>query len=336
MSLNRSDEFISQLGLKSAIIGAPMGGASEYKLASALSRSGVFGFIGTGGPAYTSIDWLVQQVAAVSAEGDLSKVGIGIGISRLSNDANLLGQLIALKPAAIWLSFGDPTPYVDSLKQAGILVFSQVNNLSEAMVAAKAGADVIVAQGIEAGGHTGDTSTLSSLLPMIRDYIASRDLIAPPFLVAAGGIVDGRSMLSAMVLGADAVVMGTRFALSTESVFKPRYKEAVLAISDAGDGTILTEYADIFQGKQHSHKGRCLANAIFNKDTLSSLTADEIQAYTESCLNAIENEEIAKEVIWSGQGASSIHSILPAGEIVTIILEELTELKSTICLSTRC
>ena len=137
-------------------------------------------------------------------------------------------------------------------------------------------------------------------------------------------------MLAALTLGADAVVLGTRLALSPESVYKQRYQEAVLSTSDAGNGTMLSEYADRLRGKSHSHKGRCLTNELFNPNKLLGLTPEEISKSTEICLRAIENEEASKEVIWSGQGASTITEILPVATIIERTLTEVEQLKRSL------
>lgn len=328
--LNRSNALLSALDLKAPIIGAPLGGASEYELVAALSRCGCFGFIGTGGPSYTTQSWIEEQIELATSHGDIRRIGVGIGVSRLAKEDKLLQSIIAAKLAAVWLSFGDPSPYTMPLQNAGKLVFSQVNNLAEAELAIAAGVDVIVAQGLEAGGHTGDTNTVFSLVPMIRDCIDSLESPELPFLAAAGSIVDGRTMLAALTLGADAVVLGTRLALSPESVYKQRYQQAVLSTSDAGKGTMLSEYADRLRGKSHSHKGRCLTNELFNPNKLSGLTPEEISKSTETCLRAIENEEASKEVIWSGQGASTITEILPVATIIERTLTEVEQLKQSL------
>ena len=156
INLNRSNALLSALNLEAPIIGAPMGGASEYELAAALSRCGCFGFIGTGGPSYTTQLWIEEQIKLATSHGDIRRIGVGIGVSQLAKEGTRLQSIIAAEPAAVWLSFGDPTPYTMPLKNAGISVFSQVNNLAEAELAIAAGVDVIVAQGLEAGGHTGD------------------------------------------------------------------------------------------------------------------------------------------------------------------------------------
>ena len=152
-------------------------------------------------------------------------------------------------------SFADPTPFVDEAHRAGALVICQVRTVEDARQAAGAGVDIVTAQGTEAGGHTGMVSTL----PLVPAII---DAVAPLPVIAAGGIGDGRGIAAALVLGAEAVWLGTRFLATPEAGIPAGYKEAVLT---AGTGdTIFTEVFDLATGRPWPEgvRGRSVRNAF--------------------------------------------------------------------------
>ena len=146
-------------------------------------------------------------------------------------------------PPAIMLSFGDATPFLPKVKRAGTLAICQVQSLAQARAVLIAGADIIVAQGTEAGGHGGRRSTLP-LVPAGVDMIARSGRDVP--LVAAGGIGDRRGLAAALMLGADGVLMGTRFYVASEALASSAAKARIVAAS--GDDTVRTSVFDIARG----------------------------------------------------------------------------------------
>ena len=160
-------------------------------------------------------------------------------------------QVLARKPKAIFLSFGDPGLFAARIRDAGVPLICQVQLLDDAKRAIDVGADVIVAQGAEAGGH-GDRRGTFPLVPEVVDLVAR---VAPDTLVcAAGGIVDGRGLAAALMLGADGVVMGTRFWASQEALVHPDIH--LNGVTSNGDDTIRTSVIDIVRRLQ-------LAGALF-------------------------------------------------------------------------
>ena len=144
------------------------------------------------------------------------------------------------RPAAVMLSFGDPTPFTGRIKAAGCKIICQVQTLAQAREAAAAGADIIIAQGRDAGGHSGTTRGTMGLVPAVVDAVA------PIPVVTAGGIADGRGLAAALALGAAGISMGTRFTAARESLWDQAMKEA--ALSAGGDQTQQTRVFDIVRG----------------------------------------------------------------------------------------
>jgi nitronate monooxygenase len=222
-----------RLGIKHPIISAPMAFAAGGKLAAAVSNAGALGLIGGG---YGDGGWIEAEFR----EAGNTAVGCGFITWRLAERPQLLTQVLRHRPRAVFLSFGDPTPFAGEIKASGSLLICQVQTRADAEVALASGADIVVAQGAEAGGHGQSRATLT-LVPEIADLIAARR--PNTLLCAAGGIADGRGLAAALMLGADGVVMGTRLWASTEALVRPEIHAAALAAS--GDDTIRTTVVDI-------------------------------------------------------------------------------------------
>src|SRR4051794_1302509 len=188
-------------GIDHPIINAPMAGAATAELAAAVSAAGGLGMIGaslSGGP-----EWLREQIRQVRARTD-RPFGVGL-ISSAPDTAELMAVLLAERVPAISHSFADPTPYVAPAHAAGIKILAQVQTVAQAAVAARAGVDVIVAQGSEAGGHTGSSS---GSLPLIPATVAVAGEIP---VLAAGGGGDGRGLAAGAILRGGRAGIGARF-----------------------------------------------------------------------------------------------------------------------------
>jgi nitronate monooxygenase len=196
-----------RLGIEHPILLAPMGVISGGFLAAAVSNAGGLGIIGGG---YGDADWLEQQFAAAGH----AKVGCGFITWSMARDPELLEQALAKEPAALMLSFGDLEPHASRIKAKGIPLICQAQGMRYVREAVDAGADIIVAEGCEAGGHSGYRGTFT-LVPEAANYLAKRS--PDTILVAAGGVGDGRGLAAALMLGAEGVLVGTRFTASEES-----------------------------------------------------------------------------------------------------------------------
>jgi nitronate monooxygenase len=234
--------------LSTPIIGAPMAGVSGGELARAFPRGGGLGMIGISGA--HSADFLTQQCAIPAA--DQVPFGVGLMIWVLENRPDLLAATIAAAPSLVSVSFGDPAPYVGPLHDAGIAVCAQVNTTADVHRALDAGVDILVAQGTEAGGHTGRRATL----PLLQEVLTLTD--RP--VVAAGGIATGRGMAAALAAGAAGVWIGTALLSCTEGLNAPALRERVRAAS--GDETVLTRAFDVAEGAAWPERwpGRALVN----------------------------------------------------------------------------
>jgi nitronate monooxygenase len=184
-------------------------------LAAAVSNGGGLGLIGG---ARADPGWVVREMEI--AAGKTGKPW-GVGFQTWAVSPATVEQALAHRPTAIMLSFGDPGPLARLIRAAGVALIIQVTDLEEARQAIDAGADVIVAQGTEAGGHGGRRSTLP-FVPVVAD------LAAPTPVLAAGGIADGRGVAAALVLGAAGVLLGTRFLATPEALGPPSAAKAVI------------------------------------------------------------------------------------------------------------
>jgi len=234
--------------LDAPLFGAPMAGVAGGDLARAVSLGGGLGMIGVGPD--TATGWIAEQ-ARIPAGADVS-YGVGLMAWAIERRPELLAAAIAAEPVLVSVSFGDPGRYVGPLHDAGIAVATAVNSLADLDRAQAAGADVIVAQGTEAGGHTGQRATL----PLLQEVLAATDR---PVL-AAGGIATGAGLAAVLVAGAAGAWIGTPFLSCPEATNTAGIRERVRAAG--GDDTVLTSAFDIAQGVPWPARwpGRALVN----------------------------------------------------------------------------
>ncbi len=295
------------LGLRHPILSAPMAFAGGGALAAAVSRAGGLGLIGGG---YGDPSWLEEQFAAAAG----ARVGVGFITWSLRKSPSLLTEVLRHRPAAVMLSFGDPRPFVEEIRAAGARVICQCQDLGHVMDAVEVGADVVVAQGAEAGGHGALRGTLS-FVPEVADYLGEH---APAtLLLAAGGIGDGRGLAAALVLGADGVLVGTRLWATREALVHARHHDAILDTD--GDGTLRTTVPDIARQIPwpRGFTARIRRNAFTDRwhgreEELERHVAVEGPRYRQ----AFAAGDPDKAAVWFGEAAGLIHAIEPAGVIV--------------------
>lgn len=309
-----------RLGLTYPIISAPMAFAAGGALAGAVSSAGGLGLIGGG---YGDPVWLEAQFR----EAGNARVGCGFITWRLNQAPHVLDAMLAHDPAAVFLSFDDPTPYVQKIKSSGAVAIQQVQSLRDAQVAIAAGIDVIVAQGAEAGGH-GEKRATMTLVPEVADLIAAS---APDTLLcAAGGIADGRGLAAALMLGADGVVIGTRFWASNEALVAAAQHSA--AITATGDDTVRQSVTDIARG--YDWPGRFSIRVVRNayvdqwlgrEAELRALGEAERQRYADAAAQGDANVSAAI----AGEAIGLIRDIQPAAAIVHEIVSQAEALLTT-------
>jgi nitronate monooxygenase len=302
-----------RLDIRYPILSAPMAFAAGGRLASAVTQGGGLGLIGGG---YGDADWLGRELAAAGN----ARVGCGFITWSLAKQPALLDQVLAHAPAAIMLSFGDPAPFAPAIRDAGALLICQIQTLAHAHAALEAGADIIVAQGTEAGGHGAARATMT-LVPEVADLLASRS--PETLLVAAGGIADGRGLAAALALGADGVLMGSRFWAATEALTHPRHQQAAIAAD--GDGTIRQRATDIARGYDWPPEftARVLNNRFVREwehrpDTHRAVAEAERPAY----LAAVAAGDPEDAAVWVGEATGLIGAVEPAGQIIERVVAE--------------
>jgi nitronate monooxygenase len=213
-----STPLTARLGIRHPILSAPMDVIAGARLTKAVSAAGGFGILGGG---YGDRAWLEQETAKLADTSD--PFGIGFITWSLAKQPALLDIALEAAPRAIMLSFGDPAPFAPRIKSSGALLICQVQDEAMARQALDAGADILIAQGTEAGGHGASRTTLD-IVPAIVDLAAGRVPVA-----AAGGIGDGRGLAAMMMLGASGVLLGTRFYASVEADGAEEAKELIVA-----------------------------------------------------------------------------------------------------------
>ena len=300
------------LGIEQPILNASMAGTATGELAAAVSEAGGFGMIG--GTTPKGAPWLREQIRIARS---LTSRPFGVGfISSFPDTADLAQVALDEGVMAINHSFADPTPFVASTHAAGAKLFVQVQTLRQAITAARAGADVIISQGGEAGGHAGAIGTFA-LLPAVVDAVA------PIPVVAAGGIADGRGLAAALLLGAQGAWMGTRFVASHEWGGPSWEQEAVLAAES--DDTVQTRLYDLI-GERPFPAGipdRMLRNAFIER---WNSRESEIPAHREALQAEVEAGQARADLsvvgVSAGVSAGLVASVQPAGEIVRDIVRE--------------
>lgn len=301
-------------GIRHPIVLAPMDPASGGALAAAVSAAGGLGLIGGG---YGNRELLESEFAKAGNQ----RVGCGFITWSMAKDLVLLDMALAHRPAAMMLSFADPAPFAAKIRAAGVPMICQVHNLEHARRALDAGADVLVAQGTDAGGHGLTTRGTVTLVPSVVDMVARE---RPEVLVlAAGGIADGRGIAAALMLGADGALLGTRFWATQEALIHPSAKARILAAT--GDETVRTSVYDIVRNRAWpaEYTGRLMRNRFIEtwhgrEEELRGLAAEErekVEAADRSGDHDVSNVTV-------GEAIGLVRDLPPAGALVERLAAE--------------
>ncbi|MCR9255583.1 MAG: nitronate monooxygenase [Alphaproteobacteria bacterium] len=309
-----------RLGLATPILSAPMAFAGGGELAASVSAAGALGLIGGG---YGDGDWLDAQFEAAGNQ----PVGCGFITWSLADQPALLDRVIAHAPKAVMLSFGDPAPFVPKVREAGAVAICQTQTMAHIRDALAAGADIVVAQGSEAGGHGAKRGTLSFVAEAVDHCRAE----SPGTLVlAAGGLADGRGLAAALMLGADGVLMGSRFWASREALVPQGFYDAALAAD--GDATVRTTLVDVIRRKQWPAEFdiRVLDNAFTRawqgREDLLRDGLEEAEARYNAAAVAGDADNAGVIV---GEATGLIRDIPSAGDLVARITAEAETLLKT-------
>ena len=318
MTVSLNTRLTKFFGIEHPIVLAPMAMISGGRLAAAVTAAGGLGLIGG---AYGDAEWLQREFD----RADGTKVGCGFITWSLARQPELLDEALARHPATIMLSFGDLRPFADRIRAAGVPLTAQVQNLDHARHALDAGADIVVAQGGEAGGHGLSVRSTFTLVPEVVDLVAER---SPETLVlAAGGVADGRGLAAALALGADGAIVGTRFWGSPEALVSPRAQQR--AIQASGDDTFRTQVYDVVRRLDWpaEYNERALGNSFLDAwhDNEAQLSASLPQA-VDTFEKAVAAEDFGTAAILVGEGVGLIRQVRPAADIVADMARDATRI----------
>lgn len=293
------------LNIEYPIFQGAMAWIGEHNLAGAVSKAGGLGII-SGGAA--PIDYLRGEIRKVRAMTDKP---VAVNVMLLSPNADDLAQLIIdEKIEVVTTGAGSPGKYMEAWKNAGIKVIPVVASVALAKRMERVGADAVIAEGMESGGHIGETTTMA-LLPQVVDAVSIP-------VVGAGGIADGRGMAAAMMLGAEGVQCGTVFLPSPECQIAPRYKELILKASDI---------ATVVTGRPSGHPVRSIKTPLQRKcleleKEVTNQSLEEIEAATAGSLRkAVQEGNYEEGTFLSGQIAGLVSSGVSCAEILKNMTE---------------
>lgn len=296
-------DLTEMFGIEHPVMLAPMGGVAGGELAAAVSEGGGLGLIGAGGG---DPDLLDRECGLLA---ERTEKPWGIGLLSWATDLDAVLRIVERRPAAIMLSFGDPTPYTDAVLAADIRLLVQVTTTDEAARALDAGAHVLVAQGGEAGGHGGTRGTL----PFVPAVV---DRAGPVPVLAAGGIADGRGLAAALVLGAAGALIGTRFEATHEARITAAQAKAIVD-ADAGD-TERNRIIDIARDSAWpaEYTARTLRNSFLDEwhGRESELAADS--AARQRYLDATGRGDVDYVPTWAGEAVCLIDGLESAADLV--------------------
>lgn len=286
------------LGIEYPIIQGGMAWVAEHKLAAAVSNAGGFGLIGG---ASASADIIREEIRKAK---ELTDKPFGVNVMLMSPHADDVAKVVVEEGIkAVTTGAGSPEKYMEMWKEAGVKVIPVVASVALAKRMEKYGADAVVAEGCESGGHIGSQTTMT-LVPQVVDAVSIP-------VIAAGGVADGRGMAAAMMLGAEAVQVGTRFVASTEAVVHENYKEKIVKAKDI-DSEVT--------GMSNGHPIRVLRNKMtreYLKMEKEGASFEELEYLTLGSLRkAVVEGDVMNGSLMAGQIAGMIHDIKSCKEIV--------------------
>ena len=297
------------LGIEAPLLQGGMARIADGRLAAAVSQAGGLGIIACGG---ARPEWVEEQVARVRS---LTSKPFGLNIMLMDKRADEMAELaVRLRVPMVTTGAGSPSKYLPAWKEAGVKVVPVVASAAQASRMERLGADAVVAEGCEAGGHIGELTTMA-LVPAVCAAVRIP-------VIAAGGIADGRGMVAAFALGAEGVQVGTRFLTVEECGVADAYKERVLAAKDSD--TIVT-------GRASGHPVRGLKNK-FSRNVraleASAESPDELEGiYAGSLARAVAGD-VDNGSVMAGQVAALVQSRETAHQVVSSMLAEAEALSS--------
>lgn len=293
------------LGIKYPVIQGGMAWTSDANLAAAVSNAGGAGIIGSGG---RTVEWTRDEIKKAKSMTDKP---FGVNVMLMApNVAEMIDMLCEEKVAFVTLGAGNPVPHIEKFHSAGIKVIPVVPSVKLAKRIEAAGADAMVIEGMEAGGHIGQQTTMAlmeNVLPIVKKV---------PVLVA-GGIADGRAIAAAILMGADGVQMGSRFILTTECPANPAAKEAIVNATDTDS---------VATGFSRNMGVRCLSNSFTKKYSakeISGAPKEELMAMATGTnkLGILEGD-VENGTVMCGQSLNVLNDVLPCKEVMERLMAE--------------
>ncbi|MBO5474737.1 MAG: enoyl-[acyl-carrier-protein] reductase FabK [Lachnospiraceae bacterium] len=296
------------LGIEYPVIQGGMAWVAEYHLAAAVSEAGGLGIIGAGGAPASFVREQIQKAK------ELTKKPFGVNVMLMNPEADEIAKVVAEEGVkVVTTGAGNPAKYMTMWKEAGIKVIPVVASVGLAKMMERAGADAVVAEGTESGGHIGSATTMT-LVPQVVDAVTIP-------VIAAGGIADGRGFAAAMMLGAEAVQMGTRFLVAKECTVHDNYKQKVIAAKDIDSAVT---------GMSNGHPVRQIRNKL-TRDYLQlekeGASLEEMEKLTLGSLRkAVVEGDVVNGTIMAGQIAGMVGKEQTCAEMIAEIMEEAEKL----------
>lgn len=301
------------LGVAHPVMLAGMGGVSYHRLVAAVSQAGGFGCLGA---SVMTTDQMVEEIRLVRQATE-QPFGVDLLTAMPGDLAGQVERLIEEGAAVFVAGLGVPSEVVDLCHRHGVLVVNMCGKVAHARAAVDAGCDIVVAQGTEAGGHTGQVATMP-LVPLIVDAVGESVPV-----VAAGGIFDGRGLAAALALGADGVWLGTRFIATLEARTVAGYKEAL--VGGAEDGTVVSR---AYSGKtMRVMRNRYTQDWESRPGELARFPAQAVRSMQDGAFHLGGDESTAGvdpavECYPAGQGVGGVDAVVGAGEVVRSIVAQ--------------
>lgn len=296
------------LGIKYPIIQGGMAWVAEHHLAAAVSEAGGLGLIGGANAPGEAVRNEIRKART------LTEKPIGVNVMLLSPHAGDVAKVVVEEGIkVVTTGAGNPEKYMDMWKSAGIRVIPVVASVALARRMEKYGADAVVAEGMESGGHIGEQTTMT-LVPQIVDVVSIP-------VIAAGGIGDGRGIAAAFMLGAEAVQMGTRFVVADESIVHENYKERIIKAKDIDSAVT---------GRTHGHPVRCLRNQMTREYTRleqEGKSFEELEYLTLGALRkAVQEGDVTGGTVMAGQIAGMVSRRQSCKEMIEEMMGEASRL----------
>ncbi len=296
------------LGIEYPIIQGGMAWVAEYHLAAAVSEAGGLGIIGVGGAPAAFVREQIQKTKEMTSKP------FGVNLMLMNPEADEIARIIVEEGVKIVTTgAGNPGKYMAMWKEAGIKAIPVVASVGLAKMMERAGADAVVAEGTESGGHIGDATTMT-LVPQVVDAVNIP-------VIAAGGIADGRGFAAAMMLGAQAVQMGTRFLVAKECTVHENYKQKVIAAKDI-DSEVT--------GRSNGHPVRQIRNKLtreYLKMERDGVPFEEMERLTLGSLRrAVVEGDVVGGTLMAGQIAGMVNKEQTCAEMIQEIMDEAARL----------